>query len=165
MPINNLRNGSPAPSYVTTEKVVPQQNVQEIGCPAAAQRPPDADSGMAYIVSTSIFCKTGNAEAWQTPQRKLHQQGYRNIWLPTSAIRWWKSVHFHKKANHWTTTASYGQKHRHRDAAGRVYEGIDEERFILTDDVVGELFVMKFLIYASNADAPPASRPDDGASC
>lgn len=61
----------------------------------------------------------------------MHQIGYRNIWNPTSTFRWFKAVHFHKRAN-----LKYGQTlYRHRDAAGRVYQGVDEERFILTQDV------------------------------
>lgn len=45
-------------------------------------------------------------------------------------------MHFHKRANLKYARSAHAQTHyRHHDAAGRVFEGIDEERFILSDDV------------------------------
>jgi hypothetical protein len=61
----------------------------------------------------------------------MHQIGYRNLFVPRTTFRW-KKFRTHQKA---PLMYRNQQPHRHRDAAGRVYTGIEEDRFILHSDL------------------------------
>jgi hypothetical protein len=60
----------------------------------------------------------------------MHQKGYRNMCMPRTTYRW-KKFRTHQKA-----PLMYANQtvHRHKDAARRVYTGIEEDRFLLHSD-------------------------------
>ena len=68
----------------------------------------------------------------------MHQKGYRNMFSTRTNFRWPKSFHSHQRAG---LAYASGQKYRHRDAAGRIFNGIEEDRFIALDRHIERMMV------------------------
>jgi hypothetical protein len=64
-------------------------------------------------------------------RNRLHQKGYQNIWNKRTSKRR-KRPKYHQHA---TLAYESTERHRYRDAVGRVYTGIEEDRFLLPYDV------------------------------
>lgn len=64
-------------------------------------------------------------------KKRNHQKGYGNLFAPRATLRWKKS-----RAHQRATLMYQNQKsYRHKDPAGRIYNGIEEDRYILPNDL------------------------------
>src|ERR1700761_6182893 len=68
----------------------------------------------------------------------MHQKGYRNLFSNRTTYRWPKSFHSYQRPG---LAYASGRTFRHRDAVNRIFNGIEEDRFIAADRHIERMMV------------------------